>query len=75
MEPGSFSTDFRLAGRYVLNLNSLLYLAKGVANLKQHRYEQALELFHAAWEEKALYNHDLFLYIQKTEQALASQNQ
>ena len=74
MAPGSFSTDFRLADRYVLNMNSLMYFAKGVANFKKHCHEQALELFHAAWEEKALYNHDLFLYIQKTERALASQH-
>jgi tetratricopeptide (TPR) repeat protein len=32
METGTFSTDSRLADRYVLNLNSLLYFAKGVAN-------------------------------------------
>jgi tetratricopeptide (TPR) repeat protein len=74
MEEGNYTPKFRIEGRDVLNLNSLLYFAKGVGLYKKQNYKEALQLLNAAWQEKALYNHDLFMYIQKTEQALAKKN-
>ena len=47
---------------------------KGLGLYKKQDYREALKFLNAAWQEKALYNHDLFLYIQKTEQALAKKN-
>jgi tetratricopeptide (TPR) repeat protein len=68
MEEGTYTPPFRLVGREVLNLNASLYFAKGVGLYKKQQYKEALEFLNSAWQEKSIYNHDLFLYIQKAEE-------
>jgi len=67
MEEGTYIPPFRLEGRDVLNLDALLYFARGVGLYKKQEYKEALELLNLAWQEKAIYKHDLFKFIQKTE--------
>jgi tetratricopeptide (TPR) repeat protein len=68
MDQGTYIPPFRLEGRQILNLNALLYFAKGVGLYKNQQYRLALEYMNLAWQEKSIYNHDLFIYIQKAEE-------
>jgi len=68
MEEGTYIPPFRLEGREVLNLDALLYFARGVGLYKKQQYKEALEFLNLAWQEKAIYNHDLFIFIQKAEE-------
>jgi tetratricopeptide (TPR) repeat protein len=46
---------------------------KGWGLFKQKKYKEALEYLEKSWELKPVYNHDIFLHIEKVKKAIASQ--
>ena len=58
-----------------LNPENYNYLdTKGWGLYKQGKYHEALELLEKSWEFKPRYNHQIYLHLEATKKAVASQN-